>query len=175
MCDCDLRQTPSGLSKSTRNHLHYTQTVIEQHSVSLAPAAGSKCTHRNAGVRNRERRGPVPILYHLPLTDWSEHHISNWANSPGLSLSLSKPKLKILTGKNNSCVRKYFGHPSFCHARSCHALFLRWLKLWEQKRNRTDHKERKIWNACTKTDIQPHSERRYGYAWHATRAMRETN
>lgn len=71
------------------------------------------------------------VLAHLPFLTRHEYQISNWANGfPSLpshnpSPSLCKPVF-ALCGNNNSCVRKYLGHPSFCHlslssgARRCH-------------------------------------------------------
>lgn len=71
------------------------------------------------------------VWAHLPFLTRHEYQISNWANGfPSLpshnpSLSLCKPVF-ALRSNNNSCVRKYLGHPSFCHlslssgARRCH-------------------------------------------------------
>lgn len=179
MCDCELIQTPSGLSKSTRNHLHYTQTAIEQHSASLAPAAGSKCTNRHAGVRNRERRGrgggrsPYCIAF-LSRIGVNTTLVTELTVLVSLCPYASQSS-KYLPGKTIVAC----GNISVIHLSVTHEAAMRFFTLTQtvgaKKRNRTYHKEREIWNACTKTDIQPHSERRYGYAWHATRAMRETN
>lgn len=148
MCDCELIQTPSGLSKSTRNHLHYTQTAIEQHSASLAPAAGSKCTNRHAGVRNRERRGrgggrsPYCIAF-LSRIGVNTTLVTELTVLVSLCPYASQSS-KYLPGKTIVAC----GNISVIHLSVTHEAAMRFFTLTQtvgaKKRNRTYHKEREI-------------------------------